>query len=139
MKKLSVFTITILLLVIAFSPQSAKADPSTLYVDAAGLCGGNSPCSLHPQDAVNAANPSDTILVYPGTYDSRYFVCDPVYPTWCAPNDNWAPALIVYKDGLTIKSVEGPANTIIQSTHNFWSNAIAVQNSTAGGIAGVSS
>jgi len=35
--------------------------------------------------------------------------------------------------------VDGPATTIIQSTHNYWSNAIAVQNSTAGAIVGVSS
>lgn len=110
----------------------------TLYVDASGDCGGSSPCYLHPQDAVNAADPGDTILVYPGTYDSRYIICDQDHPTWCAPNDNWAPALIVYKDNLTIKSVDGPASTIIQSTHTFWSNAIAVQHSTAGGISGIS-
>jgi parallel beta-helix repeat protein len=92
----------------------------------------------HPQDAVNAAAPGDTILVYPGTYDSRHQVCNPLHPTWCSPNDDWAPALIVYRDGLTIKSVEGPANTIIQSTHNFWSNAIAVEHSTNNGIVGIS-
>jgi parallel beta-helix repeat protein len=117
-----------------------SADAATLYVDDDNVCGDNSPCYLHPQDAVNAANPGDTIMVYPGTYDSRYFVCDLDHPTWCAPNDNWAPALIVYKDGLTIRAVDpNPATTIIQSTHNFWSNAIAVQNSTAGAIVGVSS
>ena len=138
-KKLFSVFIVLALLMAVLPVMSAGATPDTLYVDANGTCDGNSPCYLHPQDAVNAANPGDTILVYPGTYDSRYFVCDLVHPTWCAPNDNWAPALIVFKDGLTIKSVEGPANTIIQSTHYFWSNAIAVQNSTAGGIVGVSS
>ena len=135
MKKLIV--IIILALALILGVQAVTATGTTLYVDGTNNCNGNSPCYLHPQDAVNAANPGDTILVYPGTYDSRYFVCDPVHPTWCSPNDNWAPALIVYKDGLTIKSVDGPANTIIQSTHNLWSNAIAVQNSTAGAIVGV--
>jgi parallel beta-helix repeat protein len=118
------------------APIAASGD--TLFVDALGDCGGNSPCYPHPQDAVNAAYPGDTVLVYPGTYDSRYNVCDPEHPTWCSENDNWAPALIVYKDGLIIRSVDGPTNTIIQSTHNFWSNAIAVQNSTGGGITGIS-
>lgn len=139
MKKLAFFTLlcaaALLLLV---SRASVKGVGTTQYVDAGGVCGGNSPCFLHPQDAVNAANPGDTIRVYPGTYDSRYFVCDLVHPEYCADNDNWAPALIVYKDGLAIESVSGPATTIIQSTHNFWSNAIAVQNSTAGGIIGIS-
>jgi len=120
-------------LIALVAPASAAG---TLYVDGGGACGGNSPCYLHPQDAVNAADPGDTILVYPGTYDSRYFLC-PWAPN-CSGSDNWAPALIVYKDGLTIQSVEGPSNTIIQSTHNFWSNAIAVENSTAGGITGIS-
>jgi parallel beta-helix repeat protein len=35
-------------------------------------------------------------------------------------------------------SVEGPDNTTIQSTHNCWSNDIAVENSTAGGLTGIS-
>jgi len=138
MKTNKLFSIlAILALLMAAVPViSAGATSTTLYVDENEVCNWNSPCYPHPQDAVNAANPGDIILVYPGTYDSRYFVCDPIHPTYCAPNDNWAPALIVYKDGLTIKSVEGPANTIVQSTHNFWSNAIAVQNSTAGAITG---
>ncbi|MGQ9734137.1 MAG: hypothetical protein ACUVQU_03695, partial [Candidatus Bipolaricaulia bacterium] len=87
------------------------------------------------QPAVNAASPGDTILVHPGTYDSRFFHC-PWEPN-CSCSDNYSPALIVYKDGLTIKSVSGPASTVIQSTHVCWSNAIAVENSTAGGITGI--
>jgi parallel beta-helix repeat protein len=136
MKKLLVLGVLVVAvcLVALVAPASAAG---TLYVDDDDVtCGGNSPCYAHPQDAVNAANPGDTILVYPGTYDSRYFLCP--WAPGCSDSDNWAPALIVYKDGLTIKSVDGPSNTIIQSTHNFWSNAIAVENSTAGGITGIS-
>jgi parallel beta-helix repeat protein len=84
----------------------------------------------HPQDAVNAANPGDTILVYPGTYGSRVFTTKP--PHWGA-NDQYAPALIVYKDGLIIKAVDSdPANTIIETTHDYWSNPVAIQASTGG-------
>jgi len=133
MKKLLTLVMVLSVLLIAVP---VSADPGTLYVDAAGLCGGNTSCYLHPQDAVNAANPGDTILVYPGTYDSRYFEC-PWAPN-CSCSDNYSPAVIVYKDGLSIKSVEGPSNTIIQATHTCWSNAIAVQNSTAGGLTGIS-
>ncbi len=109
---------------------------ANLYVDPSGVCGaGLTPCFQHPQDAVNAAQPGDTILVFPGTYDSRFFQC-PWAPN-CSCSDNYSPTLIVYKDGLTIKSVDGPANTTIQATHSCWSNAIAVKNSTAGAISNV--
>jgi len=135
MKKLLVLGVlaVAVCLVALVAPASAAG---TLYVDDDGLCAGNSPCYTHPQDAVNAADPGDTILVYPGTYDSRYFVCD--WDPNCSGSDLWAPALIVYKDGLTIQSVDGPSNTIIQSTHNFWSNPYPVEDSTAGGITGIS-
>lgn len=86
----------------------------------------------HPQDAVNAANPGDIILVYPGTYGSRRYT-SPTPPHWSAPNDQYAPALIVYKDGLTIEAVNpDPAKTIIETTHDYWSNPVAVQASTGG-------
>ena len=133
MKKLLILAMVLSALLITVP---VSADPGTLYVDDDGPCGGNSPCYTHPQDAVNAANPGDTIMVYPGTYDSRYFEC-PWSPN-CSCSDNYSPTLIAYKDGLTIKSVEGPENTIIQATHTCWSNAIAVKNSTGGGLTGPS-
>jgi len=84
----------------------------------------------HPQDAVNAADPGDTILVYPGTYGSRVYTTIP--PHW-GPNDQYAPALIVYKNNLLIKAVSSdPSETIIQSTHDWWSNPVAIQASTGG-------
>ena len=84
----------------------------------------------HPQDAVNAADPYDTILVYPGTYGSRIFTTKPPHS---GNNDQHAPALIVYKDGLTIQAADpDPANTIIETTHDYWSNPVAIQASTGG-------
>lgn len=84
----------------------------------------------HPQDAVNTASPGDTILVYPGTYGSRVFTAKP--PHW-GPNDQYAPALIVYKNGLTIQAVDpDPSKTVIQTTHDYWSNPVAIQASTGG-------
>jgi len=132
MKRLLILTLVLAMFLVAVP---AHADPGILYVDDDGVCGENSPCYLHPQDAVNAANPGDTILVYPGTYGSRYFEC-PWKPN-CSCSDNYSPALIVYKDDLTIKSAEGPQNTVIQATHTCWSNAIAVQSSTGGGVTGI--
>lgn len=86
----------------------------------------------HPQDAVNDANPGDTILVYPGTYGSRRYT-SPTPPHWSAPNDQYAPALIVYKDGLTIEAIDpDPSKTIIETTHDWWSNPVAIQASTGG-------
>ena len=113
-------------------PSVAVADaPTTWRVDDDGA---ECPTAdfTHPQDAVNAASPGDTILVYPGTYGSRQYT-SPTPPHWSAPNDQYAPALIVYKDGLTIKAVDpDPANTVIQTTHNWWSNPVAIQASTGG-------
>jgi parallel beta-helix repeat protein len=137
---LASFLALALVLIAVSAAVPVSADPATLYVDDdAGGCGGNSPCYQHPQDAVNAASQGDTILVYPGTYGTRDIVCNPEHPEWCQPHDNLSPALIVYKDDLIIRAVDpDPAGTIIQSTHLYWSNAIAVQNSTAGAITGVS-
>jgi parallel beta-helix repeat protein len=127
MKKLLILTIVLSMLLIAV-PTSANS--GTLYVDDDGFCDGNSPCYTHPQDAVNAANPGDTILVYPGIYGSRIFTTKP--PHW-GPNDQYAPALIVYKDGLTIEAVDpDPANTVVETTHDYWSNPVAIQASTGG-------
>ncbi len=109
---------------------SGTSIAETLYVDIAGSCGGNSPCYLHPQEAVNAANAGDTIMVYPGTYGSRVFTTKP--PHW-GPSDQYAPALILYKDELTIQAVDpDPSKTIIQTTHDYWSNSVAIQASTGG-------
>lgn len=106
---------------------------NTLYVDDDDLtCGGNSPCYVHPQDAVNAATAGDTILVYPGTYGTRFSEC-PWSPN-CGCGDNNAPALIVYKDGLTIQATGSAEETIIESTHKCWSNSGPVQRSTNNGV-----
>jgi len=124
MTKLSIF---LSLAVLLFALPATAA---TLYVDAAGSCGGNLPCYLHPQLAVNAANADDTIRVYPGVYGTREAPHSP--PHW-GPNDWFAPALIVYKDGLTIEAVNtDPSLTVIESTHNVWSNPVAIQWSTGG-------
>jgi parallel beta-helix repeat protein len=76
----------------------------------------------HPQDAVNAASPGDTVLVYPGVYRERVYT-SPKPPHW-GKSDQYAPPLIVWKDNLTIKAVEGPANTTIECSteYNFWVN-----------------
>jgi hypothetical protein len=74
----------------------------------------------HPQDAINAAAPYDTVMVYPGIYGS---------------SDACTPALIVYKDGLTIEAVDPDAGaTIIQIDHNCWSSPEAIQAYTAGAV-----
>ena len=89
-------TIFFLVIVTAFLFAGIAA-ADDLYVDDDGVCGGNTPCDLHPQDAVNAAIAGDTISVYPGTYGSRN------YPNGNC-NDTDAPALIVYKENLTIQA-----------------------------------
>jgi parallel beta-helix repeat protein len=112
----SVFVVSALLIAVP-----VRANPGVLYVDDDGICDGNTPCYLHPQDAVNNANPGDTIRVYPGTYGHRVYT-SPKPPHW-GPSDQYAPSLIVYKDGLTIEAVDpDPANTVIQTTYNFWVN-----------------
>ena len=73
------------------------------------------------QAAVNAANAGDTILVYPGVYGEHQFT-SPVPPHW-GSHDQYAPALIVWKDNLTIRAVDpSPGATVIQTTYDFWVN-----------------
>jgi nitrous oxidase accessory protein NosD len=53
-------------LVVAFANTVSAA---TLYVNPDGLCGGNSPCYMTIQAAINAANNGDTIKVADATYN----------------------------------------------------------------------
>jgi parallel beta-helix repeat protein len=130
MKKLvSIMGVTVLLVGLLVHSVAIADGPTTWTVD-----DDKTECPTadftHPQDAVNAANPGDTILVYPGTYGSRVYTAKP--PHW-SNNDKYAPSLIVYKDGLTIKAMDpDPANTIIETTHDYWSNKVAIQASTGG-------
>ena len=98
------------------------------------------------QRAVNLANPGDYIYVEPGTFGSNQVTTainppagyTPPSPHW-GPNDQYSPALIVGKDNLTLIAMDssgtpgdGSGDVIIQSTHDYWSNAVAVQASTGG-------
>ena len=110
---------------------------STLYVDDDGVCNGMAPCYAHPQDAVNAALPGDHIVVYPGAYGSRLVSC--AWQPNCSENDSYAPALIIYKNNLTISAFDSdPTKTVIETTHHMWSNPGAIAESTAGGVKTVS-
>ena len=57
----------------AFEPELGETDPSPrlalVYVDAAGLCSGNTPCYASMQEAINVADDADTIYVRDGNYD----------------------------------------------------------------------
>jgi parallel beta-helix repeat protein len=132
MKKLFFIVGVTVLLAGLLVPSVAVADePTTWTVDDDAVECPTADFS-HPQDAVNAASAGDIIMVYPGTYGSRQYT-SPTPPHWSAPNDQYAPALIVYKDGLTIKAVDpDPSQTVIETTHDWWSNKVAIQASTGG-------
>ncbi len=132
MKRMSLLVILTIVFALMVGVKLANAAPGTLYVDAAGGCGGNLPCYQHPQDAVNAANPGDTILVYPGTYTERVFTSP--NPPHQGLQDQYAPPLIVWKDNLTIKAIDPvPANTVIQATQNYYFEVNPDMGSAGGG------
>ncbi len=131
MKTTAILSLVLLCLIVAAAPVSASRN--RLYVDDDLLCAGRTPCFEHPQDAVNTAKPGQTIEVYPGTYGSRRFTSPTPPHSDTNPNNQYAPALIVYKDRLTIKAVDkDPSLTVIEATHRWWSNPVAVQASTGG-------
>ncbi|MFP4054680.1 MAG: right-handed parallel beta-helix repeat-containing protein, partial [Phycisphaerae bacterium] len=88
------------------------------------------------QRAVNAAGEGWTIHVAPGIYDSQRFTETPGH--W-SQNDQYAPALVLYKDGQIIQAHDGSGvagdgvdDVVVQSTHGFWSNSVAIQRATGG-------
>ncbi len=52
----------------AFHPRAAEAAGDTLWVDAAGGCGGATPCFSTIQSAIDAAGPGQTVRVLAGAY-----------------------------------------------------------------------
>lgn len=125
--------LVLLMLLALLIPAASVAAAETVYVDDDGLCGGNTPCYPHPQDAVNAVSPGSTIIIYPGTYGARSGECP--WGAACSCSDNFAPTLIIYKNNLTLTSQTGnPASVVIEATHGCWSNPEAVFNSTDGGV-----
>lgn len=115
-------------------------DPNcTSYV---GIVNGINPL----QRAVNDAAEGYYIYVEPGTYGSNQITSavnpppgyTPPNPHW-GPNDQWAPALIISTNGLTLLGLDssgtpgdGVGDVIIQTTHAFWSNPVAIQAATGG-------
>ena len=88
------------------------------------------------QRGVNAVGEYWTINVEAGTYDSQRFTSKP--PHW-GPNDQYAPALIAWKNNQTIKGIDGNGipgdgigDVVVQSTHDYWSNPVAIQAATGG-------
>jgi parallel beta-helix repeat protein len=119
MKKITIFASILILLILVSAKGQA---PKTWTVDDDKI---ECPTAdfTHPQDAVNAANPGDIIMVYPGTYYERVYTT-PKPPHW-GPSDQYAPPLIVYKDDLIIEAVDSdPSNTVIacHPEYNFWVN-----------------
>ncbi|HCQ14465.1 T9SS sorting signal type C domain-containing protein [Flavobacterium sp.] len=61
-KKIVLFSLLLMIL------SLAKINAATLYVNANGTCGSNSPCYTTIQAAINAASAGDIIIVAAGTY-----------------------------------------------------------------------
>lgn len=65
-----VFLVGVLLCLtlVLFQHHTRATGEDALYVAPGGDCGGASPCYVHPQDAVDAANDGDVVKVAGGTY-----------------------------------------------------------------------
>lgn len=72
--------------------NSTAATPTTIYVDAAGSCAGQTPCVTNLPEAVKAATSGDTISVFDGSYT-------------LSSSDAATPAVIIDKP-LTITSYD---------------------------------
>lgn len=123
---------------LAQTPLTLVVNANTGTIDTGDTCptARDSAIYLHPQAAVNCAEPGDTVEVDPGTYQSNHFTDTP--PHFSA-NDQYAPPLIVWQDDLTIKAMDGSGtagdgsgDVIIEVTHDVWSNPVAIQAATGG-------
>ena len=67
---ISLLTVIFLVLLVAatLTTRVTKASPGIRYVSTDGSCGGNNPCYTNVQDALDAADPFDEILVATGIY-----------------------------------------------------------------------
>jgi len=96
-----------------------SADPGTLYVDDDGLCGGNSPCYIQIQVAVNDAVASDTVYVYSGTYYEHVTI-------------NKSLTLQGENRGTTIVDGSGSGDVIYVTANNVTISGVTVTNGENG-------
>ena len=130
MKRYLLMLLIVISLSVVLGEQPQQASPQTLYVDNVEDCNGSLPCYSTIASALNAAEPADTIQVFPSVYHETVifepakqniallarFAAQP--PVIVAPNSG-SSAVVIKASNVTLRNLVLEADGNVVDVPNF--------------------